>query len=130
MLNMKRFLLIDDIRNWTDSHINLDCELDLITKYNHETNQIEYSCEGYELVIARTFDEGLEKIKQGGWERIYLDHDLGEFGRKTGYELICFIEENPDLAPNWFSCVSANLVGRQKILDCWKSIQKNNPNQT
>lgn len=67
--------------------------------------------------IARTFDDGIKALKEEGpWDLLYLDHDLGEADpAKTGYDIMCFLEANPELLPKQIKCVSSNPVGRQKI---------------
>lgn len=131
---MQRFLLIDDMRNWAWREVGLDLEIDLkktfVEDAKNEYDEIVYSHPDFELVIARTFADAIEKVNEGNWDRIYLDHDLGEYGQRTGYEVICHIEENPELAPKWFKCVSANPVGVDKIMNTWRAIQnrKNNEN--
>lgn len=51
------------------------------------------------------------------WNVLWLDHDLGE--DKTGYDIICWIEENDFTGsikkPEIIICVSSNPVGRNKI---------------
>jgi hypothetical protein len=68
-------------------------------------------------VVARSFDEGIEALKnQGPFKTLYLDHDLGDPDpRKTGYDIMCFLEENQQYMPESVLCVSANPIGRQKI---------------
>lgn len=68
-------------------------------------------------VVARTFDEGIKALKnKGPFTTLYLDHDLGdENPTKTGYDIMCFLEENPQYLPERILCISANPVGRQKI---------------
>ena len=85
-----RILLIDDIRN------------------------IEAS------VIARSFEEGIRQLKiNGPWDVLLLDHDLGSFdenGREyTGYDIMCWLEENTEFLPGSIDCVSANPIGRRRI---------------
>jgi len=67
--------------------------------------------------IARTFEDGIKALKEEGpWGLLYIDHDLGETDpAKTGYDIMCFLEANPELAPKKIVCVSSNPVGRQKI---------------
>jgi hypothetical protein len=84
---MKRTLLIDDMRNIPADR------------------------------IARTFDDGIEALTNGGpWDTLFLDHDLGEEDpKKTGYGIICFLEENQNLLPKEIVLVTSNPVGRQKM---------------
>ena len=68
-------------------------------------------------VIARTFEEGVEALRNDGpFSTLYLDHDLGEEDpRKTGYDIMCFLEENQRYMPGQIIVVSSNPVGRQKM---------------
>src|SRR5437899_1940719 len=36
--------------------------------------------DGAEVVIARTAEDGIEALGYGPWDRVYLDHDLGDAG--------------------------------------------------
>jgi hypothetical protein len=87
-----RILAIDDTRELTEAH-----------------------------VLARNFKEGIRQLQiNGPWDLLLLDHDLASFdsdGReKTGYDIMCFLEENLHLAPKKIECVSANPVGRSRIV--------------
>ena len=70
-------------------------------------------------VIARNYMDGITALKhQGPFSILYLDHDLGDYEEgveKTGYDIMCFLEVNPELLPKKIICVSSNPVGRQKI---------------
>jgi hypothetical protein len=67
--------------------------------------------------IARTFDEGMSALQnQGPWDILYLDHDLGDPDtKKTGYNIVNWLERNPQYWPNAIQVVSSNPVGRQNI---------------
>lgn len=67
--------------------------------------------------IARTFDDGIEALKnEGPWNILYLDHDLGdEDPHKTGYGIMEYLEANPDKLPGKIELVTSNPVGRQKM---------------
>lgn len=67
--------------------------------------------------VARTFDDGIRAlVEEGPFNTLYLDHDLGEEDpRKTGYDILCFLEEHTELLPNRIVLVTANPVGRQKM---------------
>jgi hypothetical protein len=87
-----RILAIDDTRELTEAH-----------------------------VLVRNFNEGIRQLQLNGpWDLLLLDHDLASFdldGReKTGYDVMCFLEENMHLAPKKIECVSANPVGRSRIV--------------
>lgn len=98
-IKTKRTLLIDDERNLDADH------------------------------IARSFDEGLiELIQNGPWGVLLIDHDLASYNSNgkevTGYDIMCFLEENPQYAPNVIKCVSANPVGRKRIEKVIENIYK------
>lgn len=68
--------------------------------------------------IARTYNEGLNAIlNEGPWDCIIFDHDLGDTSvpEKTGYDLMCRLEENPELIPSNIIVISQNPVGVQKM---------------
>lgn len=44
-----------------------------------------------------------------------LDHDLGNATEKTGYDVICFLEENTHFLPKEIFLVTSNPVGRQRM---------------
>lgn len=70
-------------------------------------------------MIARDYEFGVRAlILQAGsqglrWDELYLDHDLG-LG-KSGYDIMCFLEEHHELLPGKIICVSANGSGRERI---------------
>ena len=72
---------------------------------------------------ARTYNEALEMLMTGEVEMASLDHDLcfedqmrtDGYKEKTGYDLMCWIEEHPDYWPEYMDCHSANPVGRARI---------------
>lgn len=64
-------------------------------------------------IIARDYESGLKMLRMGGFDCLYLDHDLGEI--KTGYDLIKqAVEEGIEL-PDKIAIVSSNPVGRDNI---------------
>lgn len=72
-------------------------------------------------IVARTFADGINAIKTGNIDCLFLDHDLGcydEDGKElTGYTVMLFLEEHPEYLPKEIVVVSANPVGRQKMRD-------------
>jgi hypothetical protein len=76
-------------------------------------------------VIARTFDEGIQALKTNSkFDVLYLDHDLGEDEftlidgekyPKTGYGIMVFLENNPQLLPTKINLVTSNPVGRRNM---------------
>jgi len=82
---MKRVLLIDDFRDFDDV-----------------------------TLIARTGEKGIEILKDiDNIDLLYLDHDLGD--GISGYDVMCWLENNPYALPTEIVCVSANPVGRDRI---------------
>jgi hypothetical protein len=72
-------------------------------------------------VLARNYDEGLLQLERNGpWDLLLLDHDLASFDKdgreKTGYDIMCWLEQNVDKLPKKIECVSANPVGRARIV--------------
>ena len=69
--------------------------------------------------VARTFDEGIEALKEGGWDTLFLDHDLASYDsegkEKTGYDVMCWLEANPEHLPKSIKIVSSNPVGRRNM---------------
>jgi len=62
----------------------------------------------------------LNEFPAGYWDILFLDHDLGgeemvESGPGTGYEVACWLEENPSKKPNRIYLHSLNPVGRQNM---------------
>lgn len=95
-----RILLIDDLR---DLRV-------LAPKYVGNA--------GYVGHTSRNYSDGIRALREGGWDLLLLDHDLGDFEdktEKTGYDVMCFLEENEELLPGKIQCVSSNPVGRRKI---------------
>jgi len=74
-------------------------------------------------VIARNYWEGIKQLKlNGSWDLLLLDHDLGSYedpsdGRteKTGYNIMCFLEENPEFMPKKIELVTSNPQGRKRM---------------
>lgn len=66
-----------------------------------------------EGIIARDYASGRKMLAFGGWDVLYIDHDLGE--SKNGYDLITEFLENGLGLPDKVVIVSANPVGFAKI---------------
>jgi hypothetical protein len=80
-------------------------------------------------LLARTFDDGIAALRlMGPWDVLYLDHDLcavrscfSDTGREmTGYDVVCFLEANPEFLPKRVVLVTANPVGRTKMVEVLK----------
>lgn len=96
---MKRILLIDDMRSIGQV--------------------LDPSTGGFYARTCRTFDEGLAALKdEGPWDLLYLDHDLADQAtpERTGYTIMCFLEENPQYLPGDIKLVTSNPVGRRKMM--------------
>lgn len=77
--------------------------------------------------VARTFDEGIRALGEGDWDLLLLDHDLADEtgsdlaprpeGKKewTGYDVMCWLEQHPELLPSRIQIVSANPVGVERM---------------
>ncbi len=89
--------------------------------------------------IARTFDEGIRALMEGGWDVLHLDHDLADFvgselvtreslcpfagaesdpGKKdewNGYHIMCWLELNTQYLPKRIEVVSSNPTGIANI---------------
>lgn len=81
-------------------------------------------------VVARNYDEGLRQLQfNGPWDLLLLDHDLASFDsdgkEKTGYDIMCWLESNAEYLPAKIECVSANPVGRARIIAVCTSIYRN-----
>ncbi len=85
---MKRTLLIDDVR-WAPAN----------------------------AAVARTFNAGIAFLQEEGpWDLLLLDHDLGDPNpKKTGYDVLCWLEEHPRYMPKDIRLVTQNPVGREKM---------------
>lgn len=65
---------------------------------------------------ARNYWEGLKAITvEGPWECIIFDHDLGGGLKQTGYDLMCILEEKPELIPNNIMVITQNAGARPKM---------------
>ena len=80
-------------------------------------------------VVARNYDEGIRQLQiNGPWDVLLLDHDLASFDEagkeKTGYDIMCWLEENTQFLPGKIECVSANPVGRARIISVCVSLYR------
>lgn len=75
-------------------------------------------------VVVRTFEEGIDALKiQGPFDILYLDHDLGQetlyqneySNDRTGYTIMCFLEEYSQYLPKDIIFVTSNPVGRKRM---------------
>lgn len=89
-------MLIDDLRIWED----MPC----FGKDEFPENEYQ---------IARSYKEGIKYLESSKWDILYLDHDLG--CNKTGYDVMCWLEEHLEFLPNRVVFVTSNPVGRQRM---------------
>ena len=75
-------------------------------------------------VLCRTVIDGLEALKHlGPWDQLHLDHDMGaiqrqfsETGRElTGYDVLNFLEINPQYIPKEIIIRTSNASVHQKM---------------
>jgi len=76
--------------------------------------------------VARDYDQGIKALKEEGpFDLLYLDHDLGDYNKfveRTGYDVMCFLEENPQFLPKEIVFVTANPVGRKKMMAVYRKL--------
>lgn len=81
-------------------------------------------------LIARDYMTAIMALETGLITIISLDHDLGD--AKTGYDVICWIEKqvrtNDFIPPKIMTCHSANPVGKTRIEQAIKAINKEKQN--
>lgn len=82
-------------------------------------------------ITARTFEDGIKALKDNKIDTLYLDHDLGfaHYGNdysdeKTGYDIMCWLEQNPQYLPGEIVCVSSNPVGAKRIEQVVRKLYK------
>ena len=63
-------------------------------------------------VIARTYDGAQAVLAGVKFDKVLLDHDLGE--RKTGYDLVKWMTAE-GITPPWIIIVSSNPPGRDAM---------------
>lgn len=65
-----------------------------------------------DAVVARTYREGIDRLKSERWDQLYLDHDLGDFlpgrGEQTGMHVLGWLERNPQHVPEEIHIVTDN----------------------
>lgn len=67
--------------------------------------------------IARTYEEGIAALQEKRWDVLYLDHDLGDKSvpEKTGYTIVCWLEQHPEHLPGKIVLVTNNGSGRERM---------------
>jgi len=70
-------------------------------------------------VLCRNYSDGIKALEtMGPWDELFLDHDLASYVdgvEKTGYDVMLFLEQNPNLLPGEIILVTSNPVGRQRM---------------
>lgn len=67
---------------------------------------------------VRTYTTAIEALKEEIWGIVYLDHDLGYYidgDSRTGYDILCWLELNPQYLPKKIEIVSLNPSGRERM---------------
>lgn len=117
----KRILIIDDIR--ADGDIGIDIP-------HFPAGQSEPT---ESVLIARTYTLGIHALQLlGPWDELHIDHDYGDPTGKTGYDVMCWIEEMAHdykfaFVPKKVVCVSSNPSGIIRINQAWEAIQNKLP---
>jgi hypothetical protein len=70
--------------------------------------------EFYTWIVVRTVAAAIDMLKTCDVVECSLDHDLG--GRQTGYDIVCWMEENDVWPRDGVYCHSANPVGYARIM--------------
>jgi hypothetical protein len=63
-------------------------------------------------LTARSVEVGKEALLLGGWDCLWIDHDLGE--ETSGYDILVWAIEQK-LLPEFVSLITANPVGRMNM---------------
>jgi hypothetical protein len=71
--------------------------------------------------VARTYDAGIALLKSQKWNILLLDHDLGDYKdgkERTGYDILCWLEEHPEYLPGGIVIVTdnASAYSRMKLV--------------
>lgn len=117
----KRVLIIDDIRSDGDIGFNFP-------HFAKGESEPDYS-----ILIARTYTLGIQALElMGPWDELHLDHDFGDPTGKTGYDVVCWIEQQAHdfkfaYVPSKLNCISSNASGIGRINQAWEAIQARLP---
>ncbi|MCK9432542.1 MAG: hypothetical protein M0R00_06260 [Candidatus Omnitrophica bacterium] len=85
----------------------------------------DYGCDRTE----KTFSGGIEALKSESWDIVYLDHDLGFYidgDSRTGYDILCWLEQNLQYLPKEIKIVSDNPSGRERMELVLKKLYRRN----
>jgi hypothetical protein len=73
---------------------------------------------------AVTFRDGIEALdKEGPWDILYLDHDLGPIG--DGTDIMNWLSRNKHKMPLEIKFVTANPDGLKRMKNILENIEKN-----
>jgi len=61
---------------------------------------------GSDVKVARTYAEGMEELRTGLWEELYLDYDLGEGIGRSGFNIL--INSRSQDLPNKIKLISSS----------------------
>lgn len=83
--------------------------------------------------IARDAFDGMKQLAENGpWGMLMIDHDLATFDKDgkevTGYDILCWLEQNEEFLPHKIVILSSNPVGRanmQRVIDSIRRRREN-----
>jgi CheY-like chemotaxis protein len=75
---------------------------------------------GHEVVVTEFAEEAIKYLNESEWDVLFLDHDLGgkvfvKTVENTGYQVACWLEENPSRKPKTIFLHSLNPDGRKRM---------------
>lgn len=109
---MKRWLLIDDNKRWADV-------LNLSIMYGTTP---EKTYPDVEFHTAKTYQEGVARLKEGNWDRVYLDQQLSERGSDpNGYDILDLIRHKRVPLPKEMDACSGHM-GHRPVM--WKMMEQ------
>lgn len=93
-------------------------------------NPVKFGCVGWKWV--KTYDEAISAFKNFDVIEASLDHDLGiqstigmtGHHEKTGYDVVCWLEENGIYPVDGIKVHSMNPIGRKNMLKGIEQIKK------
>jgi CheY-like chemotaxis protein len=69
--------------------------------------------------IARNYNDAIEALQMSScWDLVMLDHDLGDFEdgkERTGYDILCWLEQNPEYIPKEILIITDNASAYMKM---------------
>ncbi len=76
---------------------------------------------GYTVTdIATSYQTGIRQLENEQFDLLLLDHDIASWVdgiERTGYHVLCWLEENPQHLPKKIVLVTSNPVGQQRMKD-------------